>query len=468
MDKYREETYLPKEKRKKIILLSDDLRMSSGVGTMSKEIVLGTAHRYNWFQVGAAIQHPEHGKLVDISADISKETGIPDPSVKVLPYNGYGDEMLIRNIIKQEKPDAILHYTDPRFWIWLYQMEHEVRQVMPILFYHVWDNLPYPMYNKSYYESCDWFGCISKQTENIVKNVFTEVRDWQVDYIPHGINHKNFFPIDDTQPELIKRMGEIKKTIFGDVEQDFVLLYNNRNIRRKLASNIILAFHNFVQSLPEAKRNRCTFIMHTQPVDPNGTDLPAVANTLAPGTRIYFSGAKVDAKDLNCLYNIADVTINLANAEGFGLSTAESLMAGTPIIATVTGGLQDQMRFLDDEGNPVKFNKKWGSNSDGKVKGTHGEWVFPLFPTARSLTGSPLTPYIFDDYADWQEAIVVIKQLYEMDRSERKRRGKLGREWMLTKESGMSAEEMSLRFIGGIDKAIEKWIPRQRYNLYKI
>ena len=32
----------PKREKKKILLLSDDLRMSSGVGTMSREIVLGT------------------------------------------------------------------------------------------------------------------------------------------------------------------------------------------------------------------------------------------------------------------------------------------------------------------------------------------------------------------------------------------------------------------------------------------
>jgi len=347
-------------------------------------------------------------------------------------------------------------------------MEHEIRQTIPILFYHVWDNLPYPMYNRAYYESCDWFGCISKQTQNIVKNVYTDVKDWQVDYIPHGINHKVFFPIDDTHPEYLKRMVEIKKQIFKDLEPEFVMLYNNRNIRRKLASNIILAWKQFVESLPVDKRDKCLFIMHTQPIDPNGTDLPAVASTLAPDAKIYFSSGKVDSKDLNCLYNIADVTINMANAEGFGLGTAESLMAGTPIIATVTGGLQDQMRFLDGEGKPIKFNKKWGSNSDGRVKGTHGEWVFPLFPAARSLTGSPPTPYIFDDYADWQEAGKVMKEVYNLGRDERKRRGKVGREWMLTEEAGMSAEAMSKKFIEGIDKTLEKWTPKLRYNMYRI
>jgi glycosyltransferase involved in cell wall biosynthesis len=347
-------------------------------------------------------------------------------------------------------------------------MEHEIRQTIPILFYHVWDNLPYPMYNKAYYESCDWFGCISKQTQNIVRNVYTEAKDWQVDYIPHGINNRIFFPIDDTHPEHMKKMDEIKKQIFGVDEKDFVMLYNNRNIRRKLASNIILAWNKFIQSLPEHQRSRCTFIMHTQPIDNNGTDLPTVANTLAPDAHIYFSSGKVSPKDLNCVYNIADVTINMANAEGFGLGTAESLMAGTPIIATVTGGLQDQMRFLDEDGKIIKFNKKWGSNSNGKVKGTHGEWVFPLFPKTRSLTGSPPTPYIFDDFADWEDAADVIKEVYDLGRDERKRRGKVGREWLLSDEAGMSSKAMAKKFIFGIDKTLEKWTPRKRYEMYKI
>lgn len=136
---------------------------------MSREIVLGTCQRYNWFQVGAAINHPELGKLADISQDVSKETGVPDPYVRVLPYNGYGDEMLIRQIIQNEKIDAIMIYTDPRFFIWFFQIEHEIRQKMPILYYNIWDNLPYPWYNKPYYQSCDALFSISKQTLNINK-----------------------------------------------------------------------------------------------------------------------------------------------------------------------------------------------------------------------------------------------------------------------------------------------------------
>ena len=62
--------------KKKILLLSDDLRMSSGVGTMSKEFVLGTIHHYDWVQIGGAITHPEEGKVVDMSESVRSETGV--------------------------------------------------------------------------------------------------------------------------------------------------------------------------------------------------------------------------------------------------------------------------------------------------------------------------------------------------------------------------------------------------------
>jgi len=163
--------WLPKSERKTILLLSDDSRMHSGVGTMSKEIILGTCHKFNWVQVGAAIQHPEAGKVVDLGQAVEKEVSVKEPFVRIYPYNGYGDPQLIRYLIKNEKPDAIMHFTDPRFWIWLYQMEHEIRDKMPLIYLHVWDDVPYPKYNRTFYQSCDLIMSISKQTHNLVKQV---------------------------------------------------------------------------------------------------------------------------------------------------------------------------------------------------------------------------------------------------------------------------------------------------------
>ena len=59
------EGYIKQEDRKKILLLCDDIRMTSGISTMAREIVVGTAHRFNWINLGGGINHPEEGKKLD-------------------------------------------------------------------------------------------------------------------------------------------------------------------------------------------------------------------------------------------------------------------------------------------------------------------------------------------------------------------------------------------------------------------
>ena len=265
--------YIPKDQRKKILLLSDDIRTNSGVGTQSRQIVLNTAHHFNWVNVGGAIKHPDSGKGFDISNDINNMTGLKDSSVKIIASDGYGNAGLIRSLIRQEKPDAIVHFTDPRYWIWLYQMENEIRQKIPMVFYTIWDDVPYPIYNREFYRSDDMLLCISRQTENIVKNVLKNhpKNDWAVKYVPHGIDEKTFFPIENNF-----EFDAFKEKLLGEEEQDFVVLWNSRNIRRKNPSDIILAWRLFLDQLPEEKAKKCTLVMHTDPVDQNGTDLPRV------------------------------------------------------------------------------------------------------------------------------------------------------------------------------------------------
>jgi glycosyltransferase involved in cell wall biosynthesis len=463
--------WLPKEQRKKIMLLSDDLRVHSGIGVMSREIVEQTCGVFNWVQVGAAINHPEAGKTVDISADVCKITGTEDASVRIYPQNGYGNSMVIRQLLEIEKPDAILHFTDPRYWIWLYQIEHEIRQKIPMMFYTIWDDLPYPMYNKNFYRSDDGLFCISKQTYNIVKQVLgpEEAKKKVITYLPHGIDTKKFYPIqsDDTTGQEL--LNTVKKETLRGEPTDFVVFYNARNLRRKMTSDVLLAYDYFLKKLPKEKADKCRLVMHTAPVDENGTDLPAVIRDVTPDIKVIFSDGRVDATILNALYNIADVTINLASNEGFGLGTAESMVAGTPIIVNVTGGLQDQCGFTDEDGNyldpEIHFKKEWGSNHDGKYQ-KHGEWAFPCFPTSLSLQGSPLTPYIFDDRCSWKDAGERLFELYNMTRDERKRRGELGRQYALG--HGMfTADKMGELFVEHINKTMENFTPRERYTLVK-
>ena len=78
-------------KKKKILLMSDDLRMHSGIATQSKEFVMGTIHKYDWVQIGGAINHPENGKIVDMSDAIKNDFGLDDVYCKIYPISGYGE-----------------------------------------------------------------------------------------------------------------------------------------------------------------------------------------------------------------------------------------------------------------------------------------------------------------------------------------------------------------------------------------
>ena len=458
-------------KKKKILLFSDDLRMSSGVGTMSREIVMGTLDEFDWVQVGGAIKHPDKGKMIDMDKSVREETGIEDASLKVYPVDGYGDPNILRNLMQIEKPDAIMIYTDPRFWIWLFNMEHEIRQNIPIFYYNIWDDLPYPMWNEPYYESCDLIMNISKQTHNIVQNVCKDKprTDWDSTYVPHGINEKYFYPVENEKERL--EMNKMKSELFQGKDIDFCMLYNNRNIRRKLTSDTILAFREFAYGLPKEKRDKVAFVLHTQPVDQNGTDLPAVVEAMCPDLNIIFSTQKLTNQHLNYLYNICDLTINLASNEGFGLGTCEALMCGTPIIVNVTGGLQDQCGFkIDGKHLTYEDYGKIGSLHDWRLWEdnkalTYGEWVKPVWPRTRSLQGSIPTPYILDDRADWIDVADNIEDWFNTPHEKREMVGELGRQYAHLEKVGFTAENMCGRFIKDMDSAFKNWKPRKRYEI---
>ena len=462
--------------KKKILLLSDDLRMSSGVGTVSKNFVLGTIDKYDWVQAGGAIKHPEEGKIVDMNESVRKDTGIEDASLKIYPISGYGNQELVRNLINIEKPDAILHYTDPRFWEWLYQMEHEIRQSIPIFYYNIWDDLPTPRYNEFFYESSDLIMNISKQTFAMVRDAAVNKprTDWDCTYIPHGIPEDKFHPITELDVDEWKELQQFKKQMLHNKEYDFILFWNNRNIRRKLPSDVIMAYKTFADMLPKEKADKCVLVMHTAPIDSNGTNLPEVVKQVCPDHDVIFSTKKLEDKQLNFLYNVADVQINMASNEGFGLGTAEAVMAGTPIIVNVTGGLQDQCGFKlngkhithkdYEEIMSLHDDRKWKNNSEL----THGEWVKPVWPSNRSLQGSIPTPYIFDDRCRWDDVADRLKEWYDTPAEERKEAGEKGREWMLQDEIGLSCKNMCERFVHDMEQAWEKWTPRKRYTLHKV
>lgn len=442
--------------------------MHSGIATMAREIVVGTSHHFNWVNLGAAINHPDAGKGFDISAEVNKLIGIDDSDVKVLPNNGYGDAMQIRNLITQERPDAIFIFTDPRYWTWLFEIEREIRNQIPIMYYSIWDNWPLPIWNQPFYESCDLHMCISKQTKEMTKMLLERSdMDKIIKYVPHGINDKHFFPIRQGH-ENYELLQEFKKNMFQGKEFDFVVLFNSRNIRRKSPGDVIFSYKLFCDLIGEEKAKKCALVMHTQAVDENGTDLYAVREALCDeNTNVFFSQDKLDTPQMNLLYNIADVGMLITSNEGWGLSLTETMMAGRMIIANVTGGMQDQMRFTDDNSKWIDFTPDFPSNHRGTYRDC-GEWAIPVYPSNISLVGSVPTPYIFDDRCAPEDVAKALEVAYNIGKEERDRCGLKAREWVTSDESGMSARMMCENVIDAMDESFEKFKPRARFELHKI
>jgi glycosyltransferase involved in cell wall biosynthesis len=437
-----------------------------GIGTVAREIVIHTAHHFNFVNIGAAIEHPEAGKKFDLSESTNKEAGIEDSSVTIYPHSGYGNPDLLRQMIGMEKPDIIFIITDPRYWTWLFQMEGEIRKKIPIAYLNIWDDYPAPRYNESFYESCDLLMGISKQTVNINRLVLGDkAQDRILEYVPHGLNHNIFKPLEKDNTELL----EFKKNLFKGKEYNFVAFFNSRNIRRKQVPDTIWSFVQFVDKLPLEEAKKCALVLHTQKIDSNGTNLPEVVDMLCGDDEKYniiFSDQKLDTKVMNLLYNSTDVQIQLTSNEGWGLSLTEAILSGNPIIANVTGGMQDQMRFTDEKGLWFTPDENIPSNHRGTYKEC-GPWAFPVFPTSISIVGSPPTPYIFDDRCEAGDAANQLMEVYNLDPERRKAIGLMGREWATGNEAGFTAEKQGERVIENIDKLFETWEPRPKYELVK-
>tara|TARA_B110000858_G_C17740525_1_gene444709 strand:- start:266 stop:1345 length:1080 start_codon:yes stop_codon:yes gene_type:complete len=345
-------------------------------------------------------------------------------------------------------------------------MEHEIRKTTPIGYLNIWDDLPFPHWNENAYESCDLLMAISKQTYNINKHVCQRkprVEGEDLFYVQHGIDPTVYQPVDQTTEEFTK----FKSEVLGGKDKDFVLFFNSRNIRRKSPSDLILGYKKFCEQLTKEEASKCLLLMHTDAVDANGTDLPAVMNSLCQDYDVRFSTTKMDDKFLNYMYNIADVTCNPSSAEGFGLSHMESLMAGTPTIATVLGGLQDQMGFKvnGEEFNVKHLNAKIPSNSTGEISVEHGIWTLPLWPQL-NLQGSPQTPYIYDSRASISQIENAIKVWYDRGREDRYKRGLAGRNWAI--ENEFTFEGMAKAFIKATESTFDTFKGRDPYTLIKI
>jgi len=345
--------------KKKILVLSDHPLSPSGVGTQTKYVIeaLLKTGRYEFICLGGAVKHKNYEP---------QQVQPWGSDWRIFPVDGYGNHEMVRSILQKERPDALWFMTDPRFYGWLWEIENEIRATTPMVYYHVWDNFPPPKFNSDFYNSNDMVACISKVTHEVVKAVAPDVESC---YLPHAVNTTYFHPAKTD--EEIQSITELRNRITLGNSKKKIFFWNNRNARRKQSGTLIWWFKEW---LDKVGHDKAILLMHTDARDPHGQDLPHLIEHLNLNDgQVVLSTNKITPEELGKLYQTADYTINISDAEGFGLATLESLSCGTPIIVNMTGGLQEQV-------------------TDGK------SWFgFGIEPCSKSVIGSLQVPYIYED-----------------------------------------------------------------------
>ena len=410
-------------KRIKIMTISDVPLSASGVALQTKYMIeaLLQSGKFEVVSLGGAIKHKSYQPIrTDKYIDLWT----------IHPVVNFGNPDIIRSFIRNEKPDMLWFMTDPRFYTWLWQMEDEIRPLLPMVYYHVWDNYPYPKFNKAYYESTDVIATISKVTEDIVKTVAPTVENL---YLPHAVDPEVFKKYPD---DIIEQN---RKKNFDNWENDkFLFFWNNRNARRKMSGSLVWWFKEF---LDEVGHDKACLMMHTDPKDENGPNLLAIVEELGmTNGEIIFSRDKVNPDDLALMYNMSDCTINIADAEGFGLSQNESLACATPTITTMTGGLQEQV-------------------TDGK------DWFgIGIKPASKAVIGSQLVPFIYEDRICKEDFIAACKKMLETPKEELKEMGRKGREHIEKNYSFNDYTKKWVVLLQDIHERYGSWDTRKNYK----
>ena len=126
------------------MVISDHPLSPSGVGTQTKYMIeaLLESDKFDFICLGGAVKHQNYSP---VKVDPWGDRWI------IFPVDSYGNQDMVRSMMQNHKPDILWFMTDPRFYGWLWEIENEVRANVPMVYYHVWDNYPYPMYNQKFY-----------------------------------------------------------------------------------------------------------------------------------------------------------------------------------------------------------------------------------------------------------------------------------------------------------------------------
>jgi glycosyltransferase involved in cell wall biosynthesis len=412
-------------KKIKVLTLGDSPLSSSGIGIQSRHFIEGLLKtgRYQVFSFAGAMHHPDYRPIK------TEEWG--DDWI-LFPVKDFGNHDQIRSFMFSQKPDILWFCTDPRFFIWLWEIAAEIRENVPLIYYSVWDNFPTPYFNRPLWSSNDKLVAFSDITLQMYKQVSPEIESC---YVPLAIDTDVFIKKD------AEKIANVKRQIPGSADK-FVFLWVNRNARRKHSGTLIWWFKDFLELVG---KDKACLIMHTDPKDQFGQDLEAIihATGLTNG-EVLFSVAKLSFDDMSNLYSAADCVVNISDAEGCGLSTVEAMSCEVPIIGTKTGGMQEHF------------------------DGENGKTGFWIEPKAKSIVGSQPIPYIYEDRITREDFLETALKMYNLSKEERALMGKNGRELAVRKYDLKTYQKNWVKIMDEFHEKNGSWETRKGFIPYTV
>ena len=153
-----------------------------------------------------------------------------------------------------------------------------------------------------------------------------EVHGLTTNYIPHGVNTKNFFKLDDEKKIEIRKKWKLEgKFIIGTVA---------RNQPRKMLDRMIRTAAQICK-----KYNDVMFFVHCDPFDPAaGYNIVKIIERFNLQNRFIFSGVKYHSgfsyEQMNEVYNLMDIFLLTTSGEGFGIPIIEAMSCEVPVVVT--------------------------------------------------------------------------------------------------------------------------------------
>jgi len=157
----------------------------------------------------------------------------------------------------------------------------------------------------------------------------------RVTVVPNGVDVDRFSDVPEDRVSAVREEH--------DVGDDLVVLFVGTVMPRKGVDDLVRALGHL--SGDGATRGVRAVVAGEDDLDGEYTgDVRSLAREVGVGGEVTFAGFVPD-EELEALYSLADVFVLPSREEGFGMTAAEAMAAGTPVVATDVGALP---RLIDE------------------------------------------------------------------------------------------------------------------------